>query len=84
MPAFCCTPVNEVGRCVYCLELLGYPVIQRTLFEFQRRLVTCKLLRQPCFLEAACCNIIKSVVKKSFSDLIQNICREPIATVDPG
>ena len=77
-------PLNEVGRCVYCLELLGYPVIQRTHFEFQGALPDIELLRQAYLLEAERYTIFKSVIRESYSGLFWNLCWEPMSSVDAG
>ena len=77
-----CIPLNELGRLFYCLELLAYPVVQRTHFEFQGTLPDVELLRQAYLLEAACYNILKSLIRETCSGLIWNLCWEPMASVD--
>ena len=77
-------PLNEVGRCVYCLELLGYPVIQRTHFEFQGALPDIEILRKAYLLEAERYTIFKSVIRESYSGFFWNLCWEPMSSVDAG
>ena len=79
-----CIPLNELGRMFYCLERLGYPVIQRTHFEFQGAQPDIELLRQAYLLEAGRYAIFKSVIKESCSGLSWNLCWEPLASVDAG
>ena len=79
-----CIPLNELGRLFYCLELLGYPVVQRTHFEFQGALPDIELLRQSYLLEVERYTIFKSVIRESYSGLTWNLCWEPMASVDAG
>jgi len=79
-----CIPLNELGRLFYCLELLGYPVVQRTHFEFQGALPDIELLRQAYLLEVELYTIFKSVIRESCSGLTWNLCWEPLSSVNTG
>ena len=79
-----CFSLNELSRLFYCLELLGYPVIQRTHFEFQGPLPDIALLRKAFLLEAVRYPIFKSVIRESYSALSWKLCWEPLSDVDPA